>query len=69
MQRLFEVDSELLVWWATEIECVSAIARLERNGQLTRQATTQALERLDALKRGWNEIEPLESVRRKLGGY
>ncbi len=64
LQRLFQLDTELLVWWATEIECVSAIARLERDGQLTRQATTQALERLEALKAGWNEIEPLERVRR-----
>ena len=64
MQRLFEGDNELLVWWATEIECVSAIARLERDAQLTRRSITQALERLDALRAGWHEIEPLESVRR-----
>ena len=27
-------DPEMLVWWATEVECASAVARLERDGAL-----------------------------------
>jgi len=26
----YERDPDLVVWWATEVECVSALARLER---------------------------------------
>lgn len=54
----------MLAWWATGVECASAIARLEREGGLTSEATRQALERLDALAAGWHEIQPVESVRR-----
>lgn len=54
----------MIVWWATEVECVSAIARLEREGVLTSQSTVQALERVDALVAGWHEIQPVAGVRR-----
>lgn len=53
----------MLVWWATEVECVSAIARLEREGDLTRRSTLEALQRLDALAEGWHEVQPVEAVR------
>lgn len=50
MQRLYAQDPECLVWWATEVECVSAITRLERDAELTTAATEKALGRLDALR-------------------
>lgn len=54
----------MLVWWATELECVSAVARLERQGDLAPDHTVVALQRLEALAAGWHEIQPVESVRR-----
>ena len=54
----------MLVWWATEIECVSAVSRLERDGGLSAADTAMALGRLDALAGGWSEIQPLEGFRR-----
>jgi uncharacterized protein len=60
----FEEDPTMLVWWATELECVSAIARLERQGDLASNATLVALQRLEALAGGWHEVQPVESVRR-----
>lgn len=54
----------MIVWWATEVECVSAIARLEREGRLTSESTRAALERMDALATGWHEVQPVASVRR-----
>jgi len=63
MQSLYDKDHELLVWWATEIECASALARLERNGDLPPRSTKAAFERLDALTSSWNEIQPLDPVR------
>lgn len=54
----------MVVWWASEVECVSAVARLEREGALTGESTAQALERLDALAAAWHEIQPVAAVRR-----
>jgi len=63
MRAIAEADPVMCVWWATEIECVSALARLEREGVLTDTATAAALERLDLLAEAWNEVQPVVSVR------
>lgn len=63
MQAVFEADPLVLAWWATEIECVAAIARLERDGTIRSASVGQALDRLDALARSWHEIQPVEQVR------
>jgi predicted nucleic acid-binding protein len=59
MQRAYKEDPVVMVWWTTEIECVSALARLERGGDLTPRRTSEALERLDAIKGAWVEVQPL----------
>lgn len=59
-----EEDPVMLVWWGTQVECVSTIARLERQGDLTSEVTLAALGRLDALAEGWNEVQPVEAARR-----
>jgi len=63
LQALAADDSAMLVWWSSEVECVSALARLERDGTLTAPAMTQALERLRRLAASWHEIDPGEAVR------
>lgn len=63
MRAMAEQDPVMCVWWATEVECVSALARLEREGALTDTATTSALERLDLLAESWNEVQPVAAVR------
>jgi uncharacterized protein len=63
LQRFAAEDREMLVWWATEVECASAIARLERDGALTAVAVTEAFERLRHLADGWHEIDPSDSLR------
>jgi predicted nucleic acid-binding protein len=40
------------------------LARLERQGDLADSAMRDAIERLDALAGGWNEVQPVEPVRR-----
>ena len=57
-------DPAMLVWWATELECVSAIARLERQEDLSSEVTMIALQRLDALAESWSEVQPVEAARR-----
>jgi uncharacterized protein len=52
------------VWWGTELECVSAVARREREGLATRRAAEQALDRLDQFRAAWEEVEPHETLRR-----
>lgn len=53
----------MLVWWATEGECASAIVRLEREGALDELAVTQAFERLKQLAGAWHEVDPSDAVR------
>ncbi len=64
VQREHRDDPELMVWWASPVECASAVARLEREGRLAATAVGISLERLDALAREWREIQPTEPVRR-----
>jgi predicted nucleic acid-binding protein len=56
-------DPDVVAWWATEVECVSALARLEREGALEPSAMTEALARLGALAPSWQEVQPTVRVR------
>jgi len=61
-QRLY-AEQPAIVWWATLVECASAIARLERDGSLTAAQAGEAFGRLDALRASWIEIEAGDEVR------
>jgi predicted nucleic acid-binding protein len=63
MQSIAEADPVMSVWWATELECASALARLEREAALTDAATQTAFERLDGLAAAWSEVQPVAAVR------
>jgi len=63
MQALAQKDSAMLVWWASEVECASAIARLERDGAIDESAVTAAFDRLKQLAGGWHEVDPSDAVR------
>ena len=56
-------DPAIVTWWGTRIECVSAIARLERDDQLSSHGVRAALARLEALSREWSEVPALEELR------
>ena len=45
------------------MECISASARLERDGALSSPAMTLALQRLQQLSGGWHEIDPSDEIR------
>lgn len=62
VRELYLAEQEAITWWSTPVECVSAIARLEREDRLSPQAATESLDRLDALVRQWHRIEPVEAV-------
>ena len=47
----------------SEVECASAIARLERDGALDEASAADAFDRLRELAAGWHEVEPGDTVR------
>jgi uncharacterized protein len=63
VQTLAARDAAMLVWWATEVECASAIARLEREDALDEAAVREAFQRLTQLATGWHEVDPSDSIR------
>jgi predicted nucleic acid-binding protein len=60
-----EQDPEILTWWGTSVECVSAVSRLLREGVLDDQAYEQILRDHHDLSLGWVEIQPTEKLRRR----
>ena len=63
VQTLAEKDPTIIVWWATEAECASAIARLERDDALDDAAATQAFHRLRQLAQMWHEVDASDPIR------
>jgi predicted nucleic acid-binding protein len=63
LQSLARRDPDMLVWWASQVECASAMARLEREGGLEPGDASQAFQRLKPLAESWHQIEPSEIVR------
>jgi predicted nucleic acid-binding protein len=53
----------MVVWWGTQVECASAIARLERDRALDETVVTLAFARLTQLAAGWHEVNPSDAVR------
>ena len=62
-ERLVREDPELVVWWATPVECASAIARRRREGALSPADELAAIEVVDHLAQAWVEIQPGDLVR------
>lgn len=60
---LYRKNPNLFVWWGTSVECVSAIARLERNHELTSEAASSAINQLEQLALHWHEVQPVETIR------
>ena len=59
----FEADPLVVTWWGTAVECMSVLARLEREGAMTPPEMQSASERLDALGLTWAEVQPSDQVR------
>ncbi len=62
-RQLHTQDPELVVWWASSIECASAIARLHREGQLTAAEEAQARDLLTTLRASWFEVQAGDAIR------
>lgn len=62
-REMAQADPQLVVWWSSPVECVSALARRERDGALEPDAMVEAVELLSTLELDWIEIEPSERLR------
>jgi predicted nucleic acid-binding protein len=63
-QSILDTDSVIVTWWATRVECASALGRLRREGSLDEAGFGAALRRLTTYAASWAEVEPSAAVRR-----
>ena len=63
MGQLLEEDAGIVVWWATRVECVSAISRRAREGLLGPEGEASARGLLDDLSESWTEARPTARLR------
>lgn len=60
---LYNQSPYLLLWWATIVECVGALARIEREGRLWKPALDRAWRLLEYVREDAHEIQPSEEIR------
>ena len=65
VKNLAKTDEDLVVWWMTRVECISAMAGRSREGILAIHAERQARAALSALAGEWSEIQPTDLVRHR----
>jgi len=65
MKSLLEADEDMAVWWATRVECLSAMTRRHREGALPTEAEQKTRSVLQALAARWSEVQPTEVLRRR----
>jgi len=63
MTKLYKEDADIFAWWGTPVECVSAVARVAREGGIDTVMASNILQRLRLLHEGWHEIQPVEELR------
>ena len=64
-KSLLTADEDMVVWWATRVECLSALSRRQREGALPAEAEQKARSVLHVLAAGWSEVQPTEVLRRR----
>jgi len=60
--RRFE-NERIVTWWGTSLECISAIARRQREGAGA-AIVAESYRRLQAMRDGWQEVHASESLHR-----
>ncbi len=61
--QLLTEDRDMTVWWASEVECLSALMKLERARQISPEQLRIALNRLSEFAADWHEIIPARELR------
>lgn len=60
-------DTEAAIWWATSVECQSAIHRRHRDHPIPLPTLARALERLAALVQDLDTVAPSDEIRQRAG--
>jgi predicted nucleic acid-binding protein len=60
-------DEQMMVWWGTPVEVLSALARSERAHAIETANVDRARRVLDNLRDRWNEVVPSDEVRERAG--
>ncbi len=63
MRAHYRDDPWMIVWWGTIVECASALARLERDGDMSAPDVNKSLTRLQLLSSAWQEVQPVEEIK------
>jgi uncharacterized protein with PIN domain len=67
LAELLAVDREPVMWWASPVECQSALHRRRREGVIPRGQLDEALSRLDAIVEDYDVISASDDLRRRAG--
>jgi len=51
------------IWWATQVEVLGALARLHREGNLSREQFVASRAKLSTMLNSWHEVRPGAAVR------
>ena len=65
IRTLAKSDEDIIVWWGTKVECLSALSRRRREGSISADAERRARNALKALASAWSEVQPREIVRQR----
>lgn len=67
LKTLLKEDPEIVVWWATWVECVSALSRHLREEEAESAAGERSRTKLKILAEGWVGIQPTPQLRTLAG--
>ena len=65
IKQIIRSDEDIVVWWATRIECLSALARRQRERALSSDAERKSRSVLAAMASEWSEVLPGERLRKR----
>jgi uncharacterized protein with PIN domain len=63
LKDLLRTDESIAVWWGTRVECMSALTRKSRDGEIAWHEVDQGKRVLDILAKSWSHIPPSDSLR------
>ncbi len=62
---LLKGDEDVVVWWTTRVECLSALSRRQREKTFSSGDESKAKAILSPLAAAWSEVQPTEMVRQR----
>lgn len=63
IKKIVSDDEDIVVWWATRVECRSALVRAKRDNIFDAHEESNLVSALQGLESTWTEILPNERVR------